>query len=236
MSPQRARRSAGNAVLALVERLSDDLLVEEQAAFVGIEVPFGQRQADVDAVIVSTLKRHGLDGLNEDGDWLARLSSMCGEAILACDQAVLALHERAWDLTRESVQDQLLICEASAAKRMSGIALDGCASADEVRADLLSEATRGWAEGRVSALQTLGYEVARQIDMAVLYDKASPDRTLGRFTSPDALHIQGCSGRGAWWRPVATLQRYARESAIALSNRITSVAVTGMNESAAARG
>lgn len=223
-------------MLALVERLSDDLLVEEQAAFVGIEMPFAQRQSEVEAVTVAAVKRRGLAALGADDVWLERVSHLCGEAILAADQTTLDLHERTWDLTRESIEDQLLVCESSVPKRLSGVALDGCSRVDEVRADLISEAARAWAEGRVTALQTFGQEVARQVDMARLYDKANPDRTLGRFTSPDALHIQGCAGRGAWWRPVATLQRYARESAISLSNRIASVATTGMNEAAAARG
>lgn len=228
--PQLARRSAGDGVLDLTERLSDDLLVEEHAAFIQIEVPFAARAEYIGRLTVAAIDKIGIPNMPTARRWRTLVMEEAAGCRAEAGPALAGLLERSADLALDSVDAQLRLCEETVSKKYAHITDEAIRFAEDQRDAVMQQARIAFAAAEVQAGLQFATDLDEQVQMATLFDVDNPDRLAARMVHVEPLRAVGLSGRGVWWRQVATLQRHAREVSIAMVNLIIEAAMTGFNE------
>lgn len=230
-----ARRSAGDRVAALADGLSDDLLALEERAFAACENEMGRAIGRARTRYESAW-RAGKDAraVASNASLLRDLSGMHARAVVACRDHVRVLADDVLRLTLTSVAEELLLCEESLANRYAGLADAAIALAGPAVQGLAEVRMHAYDDSAAAARQQWAVEAKKQMLLSAQRDETQ-ETSYQRLFRPDKNALIGNSGRGIWWRAVATLNGASRDVSIRLTNQTRLAAMQAFNEAGALR-
>lgn len=236
--PRRlTRRSAGESVVARAQRLSDDLLAEEEGCFTRVWDAFDAVVDTAGSLFAEAWAVNGEDParLRNDDEFAVVLSDLHTIAIEASMDAVGDMADVARDLSVESIRDELTLCERTLATPYAGLAeVSVTAAADQIDA-LHVDRLVAFADTTLYTQQTFAEAVQEQLRFAVLY-KEPQEKVASRLFNPKPANLKGCSGRGMWWRSTSDLNASARDVSIRLSTQVRVAAMSTFNRVGEGRG
>lgn len=230
-----ARRSAGEQVGALADRLSDDLLALEETTFDACDRTLG-RAASAARSRYDAAWRSGKDAraVSANAALLRDLTRMHSVAVQSCEKHVRALADEALRLSMGAVADELGLCEQSLANRYYGVADAAMALAGPAVQGLAEARMTAYADSAASARAAWLVDAKKQMMLSAQRDE-SQETAAQRLFRPDKNALLGNSGRGIWWRAVATLNGASRDVSIRLANQTRLAAMQAFNEVGALR-
>lgn len=220
------RATAGRQVAALADRLSDRLAAAEDDCFAAVADAFDPGPAEKQ--IAGLLERATVKQVGQRKGTVPGLVAEQADCARAARAAVVGLSETATALARESIVDELRLCERTLTGAYAGLAAE---VADNL-ADVDVAAHLGDYDTAVdNAVDAFGTAVKVQFRAA-----ADPDELLRRLFWPTPAGLRGFGGRGVWWRTTSTVEAAARAVSIQTANTVRLQGMDAFNVLGAGRG
>lgn len=238
MAAKTGRATAGKQVLAAVRAFSDDLLVDEERAFLDIDRGFRAALPAASKALDRSLARAGGNVSRLRSNTTLRNALLAGqrEASERAAAVIGALYATAAGRAYDAIEKELVICEGTLGPRFKGTA----AAAVSLVRDGDDTALTQWVQDTVGqdatqARDEFQRDVAAQIS-AESGGTADPARLVARILSEKPLGYRGHTGVGVWWRPASTLRATARGVSIGVANEVRMASMEAFNQVADARG
>lgn len=224
-------------MVALAQRMSDDLLRDEQRCFRAVDAALARHARPAAALLRRHWKVAKADprAFAGDGQFRVALTGLHREALADGRRAVVDLLDRTVERALTSIGKELALCEGTLARRYEGVAAEGVARAGRLAAGYVRTDLRLYDQVAAAALAEFEAHSRRQVLLAAQYDEPL-ERVGKRLLSATALSVPGNGGRGSWWRTGSEMHRGARAASVALCNEVRTAAMDGMNEAGRGRG
>lgn len=215
MTPMRkiSRNRAGREVTEVAARLSDALLVHEQASFGRIRAGFRAR--------IPTIR--SVPQLRSDRAARTRIVDGFRAALWDAKTETEALAGRATARAWSAGKAEVLWCERALPARYRGLTGKVKVDLDRIQARRLRVWQSEVADTPAWFSQRLTYELAQARDVAELE---------ARLFSPTPARVRGHAQVGAWWLPVSGILTATRAVSIGCGNDTVVAVMAGFNEAA----
>lgn len=220
--------------MARSDRLSDDLLALEEVAFDRCWATF-QSAAKSALARYESAWRNGKDAKKvvANASLLNDLTRMHTAAVEACRPIAREMAEEALRLIMESIDDELLVCEATLAKRYEGTTKAAMLLAGPEFVGLVQARMEAFDQSVLGAKASWTTQAKRQMLLSSMREE-DRDHAERRLFQAEARPMPGMAGRGVWWRAVPILNGSTRDVSIRLAGQVRIAAMKTFNEVGAA--
>lgn len=219
------RKVAGARVHSLMEELSATLMEDEARAKDAMESVFLQRAVIVAPVVLGW---HGKSLGPKLDEAMTKIATVTGRGMAETYPIFQKLVEAAIDKGLASILLELQECEATMAKKYSGLSMRAVLAVEGSKEVLVSLAMVQYSN--VNSVLPWVQGLIRNEMAFSGRQKEDPDVLLSRIISPVPVKLMQHSGRGLWWKLLEEGNRIAREVEFATVNAAREEAMLQFNK------
>lgn len=236
MTQRLARRSAGEQVVARAQRLSDDLLTLEEAAFAAIDTAFVVGGTAAVALLDAAWAKAKQDtaALANDARFRDDLAVLHGQVLDATRATVAGLAGQVTSLSIDSIGDELALCEQTLGKKYGGLSAEAVVRMEQRTDGLTTLRLEAYEAALPRGQQAFLSGLLEQVQIA-RREGDGVDRIWKRLFNEKPNSLPGNGGRGIWWRASSGLHGAAQEVSIRLASTVRLAAMEEFNAAGATR-